>query len=225
MATVTCKYCKQKFNREKEPYVQIKTGASFRYGHSQCYLDAVNSGVEKQHYQIWDPATSTTCFWCHQPIQKTQTDVIPMPQLKDRYIHKACAETHPADDKDKMTLYLINLYNIKEDYLLPRFTLQLNNFEKEYNFTYSGMLKALKYWYEIKKHPVDKDKGLGIIPYIYAQAKEYYYNLWLSEQQNQNKNLNDYIPKDIVVKIKPPQRNIEKRKLFTFLDEEVENAE
>ena len=87
------------------------------------------------------------------------------------------------------------------------------------------MLKALKYWYEIKKHPVDKDKGLGIIPYIYAQAKEYYYNLWLSEQQNQNKNLNDYIPKDIVVKIKPPQRNIEKRKLFTFLDEEVENAE
>ena len=109
MATVTCKYCKKKFNREKEPYVQIPTGASFRYGHSQCYLDAVNNGIEKQHYQIWDPATSTTCFWCHKPIQKTQIDVIPMPQLKDRYIHKACAETHPEDDKEKLSKAALGL--------------------------------------------------------------------------------------------------------------------
>ena len=73
---------------------------------------------------------------------------------------------------------------------------------------------------EVKKHPVDLDKGVGIIPYIYKNAYDYYYALYLAEEENKNKNLDEYIPKDIVVTIKAPQRQIEKRKLFSFLDEE-----
>ena len=84
------------------------------------------------------------------------------------------------------------------------------------------MLKALKYWYEIKHNPVDLSRGVGIIPYVYKDAREYYYNLWLADQENQKKDLNSYIPKDIVVVIPSPERKIEKRKLFTFLDEEEE---
>jgi len=42
------------------------------------------------------------------------------------------------------------------------------------------MLKALKYWYEVKKNPLDTNRGIGIIPYIYNQAKEYYYALYLA---------------------------------------------
>ena len=67
-------------------------------------------------------------------------------------------------------IYIISLYNLKDDYIVPKFMLQLSNFEKEYGFTYSGMLKALKYWYEVKRNPIDKDRGLGIIPYVYKQA-------------------------------------------------------
>lgn len=222
-AIVTCKYCGKKFDREKVPYIQIPYGKSFRYGHGQCYIDAVNAQKEKQHYDIWDPATSTTCFWCHKPIYPTQSDVMEMKELPGRYVHKECAEHHPADDKEKLTLYLIKLFKIKEDYMLPRFALQLANFEKTYNFTYSGMLKALQYWYEIKHNPVDVNRGLGIIPYVYKQAYDYYYARWLADQQNESKNLNDYIPKDIVVTIQPPKREIQKRKLFTFLDEEGNN--
>lgn len=220
MATVTCKYCGKKFNRDKEAYIQIPLGKTFRYGHRECYLEAVNNGIEKSNYEIWDPKYSTTCFWCHQAIYPNQEDVIAMPQLKDRYVHKKCNETHPQDDKDKIMLYIINLYNLKDDYILPKYMLQLSDFEKQYHFTYSGMLKALKYWYEVKKNPVNKNYGLGIIPHIYKQAYDYYYALWLAQEQNKTKDLNDYIPKDIIIEIKSPQRQIEKRKLFTFLDEE-----
>jgi hypothetical protein len=117
-------------------------------------------------------------------------------------------------------LYIIKLYNLKDDYILPKYMLQISDFEKQYHFTYSGMLKALKYWYEVKKNPVNKNYGLGIIPHIYKQAYDYYYSLWLAQEQNKTKNLKDYIPKDVVVVIKSPQRQVEKRKLFTFLDEE-----
>ena len=51
-----------------------------------------------------------------------------MPQLKNRYIHEECGKSHPADDKEELILYLINLYDMKEDYLLPNFMLQLQGF-------------------------------------------------------------------------------------------------
>ena len=100
---------------------------------------------------------------------------------------------------------------------------QISSYIKEYNFTYSGMLKALKYWYEVKQHPVDLNRGVGIIPYIYKNAYDYYYAIYMSDLENQNKNFDDYIPKDIEIKILPPEKKIVKRKLFTFLDEEELN--
>ena len=225
MATVICIYCKQQFNRDKEPYVQIPHGTQFRYAHGHCYLDAVNDGRETAKYTIWDPATSTTCFWCHKAILPNHPDVMEMPQLPGRYVHTACNAIHPADDKEELLIYLIKLYKLKNDYVLPRFMLQLSEYEKQYNFTYSGMLKALKYWYEVKKQPVNENYGLGIIPHIYKQAYDYYYHLWLGQQKNENKVLSDYIPKDIEITIPVPQRQITKRRLFTFLDEEDLNGE
>ena len=48
MAIVKCKYCNKQFDREKVPYVQIPYGPkSFRYGHSACYIDAVNKSIKK----------------------------------------------------------------------------------------------------------------------------------------------------------------------------------
>ena len=149
-----------------------------------------------------------------------------MPQLKGRYVHKTCAETHPANDQEELTVYLIKLFKLKDDFILPRYMKQLSQYEREHNFTYSGMLKALKYWYEVKHNPVDTDRGVGIIPYIYAQAREYYYALYLADQQNQQiKDYKAFIPQDVKVVINSPERDIQKRKLFTFLDEEELNGE
>ena len=39
-------------------------------------------------------------------------------------------------------------------------------------------------------------------------------------ENNAKKNIQDYIPKDVIIKIQKPQRDIKKRKDFSFLDED-----
>ena len=108
------------------------------------------------------------------------------------------------------------------DYVPPRAKKQINEYIKEYNYTYSGMLKALIYFYEIKHGSIEEaHDGVGIIPYIYQDAYNYYYNLWLAKQKNAEKEISDYIPEVIEIRIPSPQRSIKKRNLFSFLDEEV----
>ena len=222
MATVTCKYCGKKFNREKEPYVQIPAGTRFRYGHSQCYVDAFNKGTEKTYYEIYDTSKFTNCFWCAKAIFPSDENVIELPNMFGRYAHKSCAATHPADDREKFRVFLIQLYKLKDDITWPRLEIQAERIAKEYNFTYSGMMKSLEYFFKVKQNPIDPEKGVGIIPYVYKQAYNYYLSLWMAQEQNKQKDLSQYIPKDIVVEIKSPQREVSKRPLFNFLDKESE---
>ena len=83
------------------------------------------------------------------------------------------------------------------------------------------MQKALHYFYEIKGG--DKSKangGIGIIPYVYKDAYNYYYNLWLAKQKNSDIEVQLYIPKVKEIVIDRPERKVKKRQLFSFLDEE-----
>lgn len=113
-----------------------------------------------------------------------------------------------------------------ETYINAKVRKQINMYLDDYNYSYSGILKALIYFFEVKGNPIDKaNGGIGIVPWIYNDAYNYYYNLWLANQKNEDKVIEDYIPKDKVIKIPVPERKIRKRKLFSFLDndEEVDN--
>ena len=143
-----------------------------------------------------------------------------------RFAHKSCAElerTREKTDAEILDEYIMKLFNY--DYVPPRAKKQINDYIKEYNYTYTGMLKALVYFYEIKGGDIEKaHDSVGIIPYIYQDAYNYYYNLWLAKQRNEQKDMSQYIPEIIEVKIPVPQRKINKRKLFTFLDDEEGDA-
>ena len=107
------------------------------------------------------------------------------------------------------------------DYVTPRIRKQLNTYAEQYGYSYSGMKKALVYFYEIKGNSIEKaNGGVGIIPYVYQDARNYYYALWEANQNNEGKVIADYIPKERIVKIPVPKKQLRKRKLFTFLDEE-----
>lgn len=103
----------------------------------------------------------------------------------------------------------------------------MNDYIKEYQYTYSGMLKALIYFYEVKGNNKNKaNGGIGIIPFIYKDAYNYYYNLWMIQQSNKDKNVIDYVPKLKEIKIPIPKKEPRKRSVFTFLDEQEDlNAE
>lgn len=103
----------------------------------------------------------------------------------------------------------------------------MNDYIREYQYTYSGMLKALVYFYEVKGNNKNKaNGGIGIIPFIYKDAYNYYYNLWMIQQSNKDKNVIDYVPKLKKIKIPIPKKEPRKRSVFTFLDEQEDlNAE
>ena len=103
----------------------------------------------------------------------------------------------------------------------------MNDYIREYQYTYSGMLKALVYFYEVKGNNKHKaNGGIGIIPFIYKDAYNYYYNLWMIQQSNKDKNVIDYVPKLKEIKIPIPKKEPRKRSVFTFLDEQEDlNAE
>ena len=128
--------------------------------------------------------------------------------------------TRERTDEEKLNDYIMDLFQM--DYVLPLVKKQINSYIEQYHYTHSGMLKALVYWYDIKKNTFQPDKGIAILPFIYKQAYDYYYAIWEARQKNEGKNLQDYIPKVREVRIPIPQRNIEKKNFFSFLDEEVE---
>ena len=224
MAEVNCRYCKKKFDRDKEAFIQIPVGTkgnTFRYAHASCYQTEFNEGRVKEKYKIWDPEDSTTCFWCHKALKKIDNNTIPMPELPNRWVHKGCAQIHPANDYEKLMIYIIQLYKLTDNYIPQGLQKQVTQYENDYEFTYSGMQKTLKYWYEIKKHPLDTKRGIGIIPLYYKEALQYYYSLYLAQLQNsQIEDFNQYIPKDIEIKITSPKKEVRKRQLFTFLEED-----
>lgn len=154
-------------------------------------------------------------------------DKLPYKQISERrFAHYECwlaaenAKKQEDLDKEDLEKYIMKLFN--EQYVNAKIKKQISTFIEEYHYTYSGMKKALIYFYEVKKNDIAKaNGGIGIIPYCYKQAYDYYYSLWLAQQKNENKNIHEYVPTVREVRIPVPQRNVRKRKLFAFLDEEV----
>ena len=168
------------------------------------------------------------CIYCNKIFDR---DKCPYVQVSNRrYAHKECsiAEMNKLSqqekDKEALSNYIMKLFDTS--YVDPRIQKQIKQYIEEYNYTYSGIHKALIYHFEIKKGSIDKaNGGIGIVPYVYQSAYRYYYSLWETQQKNQNITINDYIPEVKEITIPIPQRKIKKRKLFTFLDEEKEQYE
>lgn len=216
---VLCPYCKTKFDRDKEEYAIVGTR---RYAHAACMLREAEKDPNYIKKEIIDPNDNVVCAYCKKPMSKKDEDCVMIGNNK--YVHKACQELEEKrekTDKEQLEDYIKDLFQIS--YIDPRVKGQIKKYIDEYNYTYSGIRKALIYHYEIKGG--DKSKangGIGIVPYVYQNAYEYHYNLWLAQQKNKDVEINLYTPKVKEIIIPRPQRKIKKRQLFTFLDEDEE---
>ena len=214
---VLCPYCKQKFDRDKEEYALI--GAR-RYAHAACMLREAEKDPTYVKKEIIDPLDNVTCAYCQKPMSKKDEDCVMIGNGK--YVHKACQELEEKrekTDKEQLEDYIKELFNTT--YIDPRVRAQIKKYVEEFNYSYSGIRKALVYHYEIKGG--DKSKangGIGIVPYVYENAYNYYYSLWLAKQKNKDVEVEQYTPKVKEIVIPRPQRKVKKRPLFTFLDEE-----
>lgn len=162
------------------------------------------------------------CPFCGQSFDANNEEFV---KIGRRYAHASCykqaEENKSQEEKDKEQLeqYILHLFN--ETKINAKIRKQIKQYREEENYTYTGMYKALVYFYEVKKNPIDKaNGGIGIIPYIYDIAYQYYYSIWLANQKNEHKLVEQYVPQIEEVKIPIPKRKERKRKLFMFLDEE-----
>lgn len=165
------------------------------------------------------------CAICNQVFDR---DKVPWEQIGNtRYAHKTCAvaarngQVQALKDKEALEKYILQL--LGEPYISPRVKRQMNSYMETYKFTYSGMLRALKYFYEVLGN--DKSRangGIGIIPYVYREAYNYYYSLWLAKQKNKDKvgNIEDYKPTVKEVRIPSPQPKRHKKRQFNFFEED-----
>lgn len=165
------------------------------------------------------------CSICGEIFDRDKIDFVST--ASRRYAHKQCFEKQQgalSEDeqyKQKIFDYVSNLF--KNNYSKKRIEYQLEKMIKENkDYTYSGVFKTLVYWYEVKQGDVAKSHySINIVPYIYNDAREYYRQLWLTQQMNIDKNIDDYIPKIKTVVIKNPQRQQRiKDRRFEFLKEE-----
>lgn len=150
-----------------------------------------------------------------------------------RYAHLRCkpdGEKVPLinetidEDLQKLEEYIKHLLN--EDYVNARVRKQIKDFKEEYGYSYSGILKSLIYFYEVKGNSKEKaNGGIGIVPFVYKDAYNYYFELFKAQNQNNLKDIVNYFAnvkiKEIV--IKPPSIKTPPKRLFNLDDEESKN--
>ena len=160
------------------------------------------------------------CVYCGEQFDRLSEPCI---KLGRRYAHQSCYESQDAEelkkqeDEHKFWEYIKEIYG--SDYNFISIKKQVESYIKEYGFTYSGMFKSLKWWYEVKGNSKESSNGrVGIIPYIYEDAKKYYYNLFLAQQRN--KNVEGYTLKVKEIVIASPRVFIPAPKLFDLGDED-----
>ncbi|MGG3890234.1 hypothetical protein [Metabacillus fastidiosus] len=107
------------------------------------------------------------CPHCQEKVDKDEAH----PHQK-RYYHPKCFEIKQRESQDYNELleYVSELY---KDLPLILIKKQIKEMKDE-GYKYKGMELALKYFYETLGNRVQENTGVGIIPYVYEEAKAHY---------------------------------------------------
>lgn len=119
-------------------------------------------------------ARKVKCRYCGQEFDRECIEYV---KLNTRYAHASCHEAAKQEAKElkQLTDLIQSLYYPKE----PNWGLTCKQIQKykDEGMTYMGMYYTLTYFFIIQKNDIHKSKGVGIIPYVYDRAKNYYKNI------------------------------------------------
>lgn len=144
-----------------------------------------------------------------------------------RYSHYECEPTGEKvplvkkdEDLQKLLEYINTLFKGQQNQ--AKVNQSIKKFHNEFGYSYSGIQKALYYFYEIKHNSIDKaNGGISIVPFVYKDAYNYYYDLFMAQQRNENKK--PFIERVREIIIKPPK--VEKPVKLFDLDKELGDGE
>lgn len=220
MAVSKCFYCGKPVNRDKEKFARIHYGQVYRYAHINCY--EANKEIEKRECDIVDPLDTVICAYCKKPMKKTDFDCKAINPYNTKFAHLLCIQEEAKREKtpeEELDIYIMKIFNL--EFIPPNIQKQKKSYIDNH-MTFSGIKGSLKYFYEIKQNKIDiSNPSIGIVPYIYNEAKEYYKKLDQTRLKNKNKDLT-YEGQVIKIKIQKPKRQEMRKRFFTFFDDDKE---
>lgn len=139
--------------------------------------------------------TLVTCKHCGKKILKSTAF---SPRARYYYCNEKCylKSQEEALSYKELIVYLNQLYNNN----IPQFVyIQIKRFHDNQKMKYSGIKLSLEYFINIKHGNWANDKGIGIVAYIYDEAKNYYIEQQKIKKMSQQTEINQF---DTVVKKK-----------------------
>jgi uncharacterized Zn-finger protein len=109
------------------------------------------------------------CPYCEKQLSKE--DAV---EHKKKYYHPKCFEDWQKQKEHRQELidYICKLYRIEAP--TGMILKQIKDFQTDYKHTLKGMELALKYFHETLGNSVQQGSGIGIIPFVYEDAKNHY---------------------------------------------------
>lgn len=158
------------------------------------------------------------CPYCSQSVDKGQPSKVYQKRTYHQHCYKKmCDEKYAKTDKkttafaqnDKKVVtqqdlysYICKLFKLNE--LNGKLISQLKNLFSDYNYTYGGVMLTLKYFFEIKGNEPDLKYGIGIVPFVYDEAKEFFSQKKIIKQKMENTEFKKE-EKTVLYKKKPRQ--------------------
>lgn len=150
-------------------------------------------------------AHKVKCYFCNAIFDADKEEHVKVNAR--RYAHKSCAENQNKEilqeqkDKDLFYEYVKKIYGKNYNFML--INKQAENFIKQYGYTWSGMAGTLHWFYDINHGSIEEGHGgIGIIPYVYDQAKEYF--LTISKAEVANKEIKE-VRTPVIFNIQSPR--------------------
>lgn len=109
------------------------------------------------------------CPYCEKKLNKEDAY-----EYKKRYYHPQCFDQWKRDSQDRKELieYICKLYRLESP--TGMILKQIKEYHEEYKYKYKGMELALRYFYETLGNSVQDGSGIGIVPFVYEDAKNYF---------------------------------------------------
>ena len=109
------------------------------------------------------------CPYCENQLSKDEAY-----EYKKKYYHVKCFETWQNEKEDRKNLidYICKIYRL--DAPTGMILKQIKDFQENYKYRLKGMELALRYFHDTLGNRPLEGQGIGIIPFIYEDAKNDY---------------------------------------------------
>lgn len=112
------------------------------------------------------------CLYCNKLFDRNKEEC---QKIGRRYAHQKCYERNYTESdyyKEQIYTFIKTIYGT--DYKYPAIEAQRKSYIKK-GMTNKGIYYALKYYFEVKKGSSEKSDGrIGIVPYVYEEANQYF---------------------------------------------------